>query len=109
LFEKRLKLDQFSDMPHDFLTSLHSNVIGVTVEQSLAKEKSEKQTATKEGVDPPVAKDDRHLTIGVSMSPKLRERAAIRAKTLGLPFSRYVQWCVEAELDGSSLGDRFKV
>ena len=34
---------------------------------------------------------------------------AQRARALGLPFSRYVQWCVEAELDGSSLGDRFKV
>ncbi len=54
------------------------------------------------------AQDDRHRTVGVSMSPALRERAAQRARALGLPFSRYVQWCVEAELDGSSLSDRFK-
>ena len=52
--------------------------------------------------------DYRHRTIGISMSPKLRARAVARADAVGLSFSRYVQWCIEAELDGSTLESRFK-
>jgi len=44
--------------------------------------------------------DTRHKTVGVSLSPELRERAAERARGLGLSFSRYVALCVEAELNG---------
>jgi hypothetical protein len=95
-------------MSHDFLVSLHSSVIEVTDKKPpMIPQNPELLGESKERVIK--ADDDRHLTIGVSMSPKLRERAANRAKSLGLPFSRYVQWCIEAELDGSSLGDRFKI
>jgi hypothetical protein len=52
--------------------------------------------------------DDRNRTVGVSMSPKLKERAEERAEAVGLSFSRYVQWCIEAELDGASLESRFR-
>jgi len=96
-------------MSHDFLTAMHSSVIGVSNEklvdrpQVSANALSHVEKNIEENVD------DRHRTVGVSMSPQLRSRAAQRARALGLPFSRYVQWCVEAELDGSSLGDRFKV
>jgi len=57
------------------------------------------------GKDPRL--DERHRTVGVSMSPKLREEAAVRARALGLPFSRYVAWCVEAELEGRPPQARF--
>jgi len=51
--------------------------------------------------------DARHRTVGVSMSPQLRAAAVARAKALGLPFSRYVAWCVEAELEGQPPQARF--
>jgi hypothetical protein len=51
--------------------------------------------------------DARHRTVGVSMSPGLRAVAAARARALGLPFSRYVAWCVEAELEGRPPQARF--
>jgi len=95
-------------MSHDFLTSLHSSVISVSDGPTKAEPKAAKLETGEQGVETLSAKDNRHRTVGVSMSPQLRERAAQRARALGLPFSRYVQWCVEAELDGSSLGDRFK-
>lgn len=96
-------------MSHDFLTSLHSSVISVTDGKSLTSPQGVKEATANKSEQPLINQDDRHRTVGVSMSPQLRSRAAKRARALGLPFSRYVQWCVEAELDGSSLGDRFKV
>lgn len=42
--------------------------------------------------------DLKHKTVGVSFHPQLRQRAAERARTLGLSFSRYVALCVESEL-----------
>jgi predicted DNA binding CopG/RHH family protein len=93
-------------MSHDFLTSLHSQVISISEEKRGAKPtekspKAQKLTATAR------AEDNRHRTIGVSMPPKLRERAGERAAAVGLSFSRYVQWCLEAELDGAPLESRF--
>ena len=97
-----------SSMSHDFLTSLHSTVIVGLSEKPTAAANTRNSIRIKTPEEASKTEDDRHRTVGVSMSPRLRERAALRAKALGLPFSRYVQWCVEAELDGSSLGDRFK-
>jgi len=95
-------------MSHDFLTSLHSSVISVTKEKTSADTKVSKESAGQNVERSSPVQDDRHRTVGVSMSPQLRERAAQRARALGLPLSRYVQWCIEAELDGSNLSDRFK-
>ncbi len=86
-------------MSHEFLTSLHSQVIGVSEEKRGAKP-VEKPFNEKMKPADAVAEDDRHRTIGVSMPPNLRQRAAERAAAVGLSFSRYVQWCIEAELDG---------
>lgn len=100
-------------MSHEFLTSLHSHVIETSKESkvgkfapkqeaSVAGEKSPETNAIGVGVE-----SELNRTVGVSMSPKLRARAAARAREVGLSFSRYVQWCLEAELDGSTLGARF--
>jgi len=43
----------------------------------------------------------KHKTVGVSLSPKLREEAAQRARELGLSFSRYVAQCLENHLRGA--------
>jgi hypothetical protein len=94
-------------MSHDFLTSLHSSVLGVSDHTPPATTNALGEKPGESGGALQATTDDRHRTVGISMSPKLRERAAQRATALGLPFSRYVQWCVEAELDGSSLRDRF--
>jgi hypothetical protein len=96
-------------MSHDFLSSLHSSVIGTSDEKVSPKLQAAAQGSKEESEKAPPPADDRHRTVGVSMSPQLRERAVQRARALGLPFSRYVQWCVEAELGGSSLSDRFKL
>jgi hypothetical protein len=37
----------------------------------------------------------------------MRAAAVARARMLGLPFSRYVVWCVEAELEGRPPQARF--
>lgn len=42
----------------------------------------------------------KHKTIGVSLSPTLRQKAGHRARQLGLNFSRYVSLCLEAEAAG---------
>jgi hypothetical protein len=44
--------------------------------------------------------DQKHKTVGVSFPPELRQRAADRARGLGLSFSKYVTLCVEAEVNG---------
>jgi hypothetical protein len=93
-------------MAHDFLVSLHSSVIKTGGESS--PEKPMREEEKQRGRPAKIGDETKHRTVGVSMSPQLRDRAANRAKNLGLPFSRYVQWCIEAELDGSSLSDRFK-
>ncbi len=104
-------------MAHDFLTSLHSHVIDTSREkkpESKPVESSPKRPDLPifpKPPEPPVEvaePDDRHRTIGISMSPQLRERAAARAAEVGLSLSRYVQWCLEAELDGAPLESRFK-
>ncbi len=99
-------------MSHDFLTSLHSQVIGVPAEKPV--EKSAKKIAARASKEKlarknAVTEEERHRTIGVSMAPQLHERAAGRAREVGLSFSRYVQWCIEAELDGEALAERFKM
>ena len=92
-------------MAHDFLASFHSEVMPHS-----PKERQAKAQASSENTESvPVSADDRHRTVGVSMSPKLHQLASQRARSLGLPLSRYVQWCIEAELAGQSLGDRFKL
>ena len=98
-------------MSHEFLTSLHSHVIGGVGEKMEVK--PAQKSAGRPARDKParknaVAEDERHRTMGVSMSPQLRARAAARAREVGLSFSRYVQWCVEAELDGSTIQARFR-
>lgn len=49
-----------------------------------------------------MAKTDhlKHKTIGVSFPPQLRLRAAERARSLSLSFSKYVTLCIESELEG---------
>ncbi|WOO41180.1 hypothetical protein [Rubellicoccus peritrichatus] len=42
----------------------------------------------------------KHKTIGVSFPPELRLRAAERARSLSLSFSKYVTLCIESELEG---------
>jgi hypothetical protein len=94
-------------MAHDFLAALNSSVVGTSIEKAAVAPDAAVSAMSQANENKLRAGDDRHRTVGVSMSPQLRNRAAQRAKTLGLPFSRYVQWCVEAELDGSKLSDRF--
>jgi gamma-glutamyl-gamma-aminobutyrate hydrolase PuuD len=94
-------------MSHEFLTSLHSQVIGVPAEEQRVAKPTSKVSKDKDATVDAVEADERHRTIGVSMPPKLRQRAAERAAAIGLSFSRYVQWCLEAELDGSTLEERF--
>jgi len=94
-------------MPNDFLTSLHSQVMPVFEEKPGTKP-VEKPSITRRRGRTAVPDDDKHRTIGVSMPPGLRERAGERAAAVGLSFSRYVQWCIEAELDGASLESRFQ-
>jgi len=89
-------------MSHDFLTSLHSQVIAVSKEGDRARAGGEPKPAVASA-----AAVDRHRTIGVSMSPGLHQRARSRAEAVGLSFSRYVQWCLEAELDGAKIESRF--
>jgi hypothetical protein len=94
-------------MAHDFLISVHSQVIPASVEKptpETVKKTSKKNEQEKGDLKEAV----RHRTVGVSMSPKLKERAMARAEAVGLSFSRYVQWCIEAELDGASLESRFR-
>jgi hypothetical protein len=101
-------------MAHDFLTSLHSHVIDTSIGKKVGPKPPD--SGTKEAdtpilIEPPkpsAEPDERHRTIGISMSPRLRERAAARAAEVGLSLSRYVQWCIEAELDGAPLESRFK-
>ena len=97
-------------MSHEFLTSLHSQVLGAPEGGTVAK--AVRQPVAKPGKSTWVRKnavtdEARHRTVGVSMSPQLQQRAAARANEVGLSFSRYVQWCVEAELDGVGLEARF--
>ncbi|KAF0094747.1 MAG: hypothetical protein E1N59_1751 [Puniceicoccaceae bacterium 5H] len=44
--------------------------------------------------------DPRHRPFTISLPPALKERAEARARALGLSFSRYVNRCLEAELQG---------
>ena len=44
--------------------------------------------------------ENRHRTVGVSMSPSIEARAKERASALGLKFSTYVTQCLDAELKG---------
>jgi hypothetical protein len=91
-------------MSHDFLSSLHSPIF----EEAKAEPKQNpRQARAGRRKNAPETEDDRHRTVGISMSPRLRERATARAAALGLPFSRYVQWCVEAELDNRPPQARF--
>lgn len=106
------KFQHHQAMSHEFLTSLHSQVIGSAEAKPVVKverkaEMGNVPAVEAEGVEL-AAKDEKHRTIGVSMSPKLQARAAARAREVGLSFSRYVQWCLEAELDGSTLEARFR-
>jgi len=98
-------------MSHDFLTSLHSTVIDTSGMKKSAEIKRQTEKGQKVGPGKTVSEmkiERKHRTIGVSMSPVLHERAVARAAAIGLSFSRYVQWCLEAELDGSALADRFR-
>ncbi len=101
-------------MAHDFLTSLHSHVIDTSGGRKVGPKppdsgpKDIDPPASSVPPEPPAEPDDRHRTIGISMSPSLRGRAAARAAEVGLSLSRYVQWCIEAELDGAPLESRFK-
>lgn len=103
-------------MSHEFLTSLHSHVIetsGVKTTGLLSRIESGKGAKQARGRGRPriVASetlDEKHRTVGISMSPKLQERTAARARAVGLSFSRYVQWCLEAELDGVPLAQRLR-
>lgn len=49
--------------------------------------------------DQPPDDPAKHKTVGISLAPALRTRAAERARAVGLSFSRYVALCIEAELD----------
>jgi hypothetical protein len=90
-------------MANDFLVSWRSPELsgGATIQAP--------SMPGKEGVGLVAAdtEDERHRTVGVSMSPALRKEALARARALGLPFSRYVAWCVEAELEGRPPQARF--
>jgi hypothetical protein len=44
--------------------------------------------------------ENKHRTVGISMSPSLEMRAKARAEALGLKFSTYVTQCLDAELKG---------
>jgi len=93
-------------MSHDFLTSMHSQVIVVPDEQRGAKPPLRRPRRGRPALTM-AGLDEKHRTIGVSMPPRLRQQAGERAAEVGLSFSRYVQWCIEAELDGSSIAARF--
>jgi hypothetical protein len=98
-------------MSHEFLTSLHSQVIGGPEEKTAGKFLSKSGARASKGKSVrknAVTDEARHRTVGVSMSPQLQARAAARANEVRLSFSRYVQWCVEAELDGVPLASRFQ-
>jgi len=94
-------------MPHDFLSGLReaiesdpkppvTRLSGAGISQLPSPDAAH-----------PAADDPRHRTVGVSMSPTLRRRAAARAEAVGLSFSRYVQWCIEAEIEGCPPEARF--
>jgi hypothetical protein len=93
-------------MPHDFLAGMREPV------ESDPKPAVPRVVNTGNMPAPdaahPVADDPRHRTVGVSMSPMLRRRAAARAGAVGLSFSRYVQWCIEAEMEGCPPQARFE-
>jgi hypothetical protein len=93
-------------MPHDFLAGWREPIEGDS-------KPSTQRTANIGSALPPdaahpAADDPRHRTVGVSMSPALRRRAAARAEAVGLSFSRYVQWCIEAEIEGCPPQARFE-
>ncbi len=85
-------------MAHDFLASWHEEAAPQPVAEALPGPRAGRAT---------IKEVEKHRTVGVSLSPKLRAAAAARARVLGLPFSRYVAWCVEAELEGRPPQARF--
>ncbi|HVU38545.1 MAG TPA: hypothetical protein VHC95_09430 [Opitutales bacterium] len=98
-------------MSHEFLTSLHSHVIETSGAKTIGAMGKVEQLAAKRSRGRPRTEatgGERHRTVGVSMSPKLQARTAARAREVGLSFSRYVQWCLEAELDQVPLAERFR-
>lgn len=52
--------------------------------------------------DQNLAMENKNKTVGVSFPPALRQRAGERSQAPGLSFSRYVQMCVEADLNGQA-------
>ncbi len=99
-------------MSHDFLTSMHSKVFpkGEAKPEGKMHAEGELEIARKgRRGRQAVAKERKHQTIGVSLPPGLHKRAVVRAGEIGVSFSRYMQWCLEAELDGRSLVERFKL
>jgi hypothetical protein len=105
-------------MPHDFLAALHVDAAASVAKVSSGNPEAKlsegslpqdnRASVGKIGESSLLASEDRHRTVGVSMSPALRQKAAERARALGLPFSRYVAWCVEAELEGRPPQARFE-
>jgi hypothetical protein len=83
-------------MAHNFILPIHDpDEAYEPIPAKPSKKKAQPSSAGSGQAD-----DEKHRTVGISMSPQLRERAAARARAVGLSFSRYVQWCLEAELAG---------
>ncbi len=97
-------------MSHDFLTSMRSDVFPTEAKKRSDNDsevvESAKRYKSRRGRKA-MADGVKNHTVGVSMSPGLQARAVERAGEIGVSFSRYVQWCIEAELDGVPLRERF--
>jgi len=91
-------------MSHDFLIS-YSQVAPVEMQDQGLRRQA---TVDVIGEEQPKGEGELHRTVGISMSPQLRERATKRANEIGLSLSRYVQWCIEAEIEGQPLSERLK-